>query len=386
MRRPAAFFRAKADVSGSRAFLPFRNRNHFAAFALRKLVMHGRDGGYGASGMPKQESDPRNVAASSGLVEYVEWAHKIGRMITSRRSEFRKCKGNREMPTPPIDNASCRVPRIGTQCPGCGKVGTVPRSYRGRQIICRVCNTRFTAADSQNRDKRPDASEIVTAVIVTSARDGVSCDEEIVTAEIVEGQVGLPHGVKQRSHDLSINSGLVAGQKVLTAVSGVKGARNVADSTLAAGAAVVSATGLTVAATSGAGIASGLAAAGGIVGGGMAAGPAVLAGGPAYLATKALNSTFFRKDEELRPEESSARSAARLATNIGAAAGVVGTSAAVVAGGASGAAIMSTLATVGGVVGGGAIAGTAVLVAAPAAIAAVAGFGVYRLLGGGRKK
>jgi len=244
----------------------------------------------------------------------------------------------------------------------------------------------FTAADMQTEDKGPDESEIVTAVIVTSPAAGVGCDGGIVTAEIVEGQVGLQQIGKQHSHELSVNSGLKAGQRILTAVSEVKGATKLAKSTVAAGAAVVSATGLTVAATSGAGIASGLAAAGGIVGGGMAAGPAVLAGGPAYLATKGLNSTFFQKEEGLSPEESSARSAARLATNIGAAAGVVGTGAAVVAGGASGAAIMSTLATVGGVVGGGAIAGTAVLVAAPAAIAAAAGFGIYKYFGGGKKK
>lgn len=290
------------------------------------------------------------------------------------------------MPTPPIDNATCGVPRIGTRCPRCGKAGTVPRSYLGRKVICRACKMNFTAADAEQEDKGPDESETVTAVIVTLAPAGVGCDAEIVTAEIVEGQVELLPVVKQHSHDLSINSGLQAGQKILTAVSAVQGATKLTKSTVAAGAAVVGATGLTVAATSGAGIASGLAAAGGIVGGGMAAGPAVLAGGPAYLATKGLNSTVFQKEEGLSPEESSARSAARLATNVGAAAGVVGTGAAVVAGGASGAAIMSTLATVGGVVGGGAIAGTAVLVAAPAAIAAAAGFGIYKLFGGGKKK
>ena len=36
-----------------------------------------------ASGTPKQERDPRNVATSSGMVEYVEWPCKIGRIITS---------------------------------------------------------------------------------------------------------------------------------------------------------------------------------------------------------------------------------------------------------------------------------------------------------------
>ena len=70
--------------AGSRGILlPFRNRNYFAAFALRKPVMHGRDGGYEALGMPKQEFDPLNLASSSGMVEYVEWPCKIGCIITS---------------------------------------------------------------------------------------------------------------------------------------------------------------------------------------------------------------------------------------------------------------------------------------------------------------
>jgi hypothetical protein len=41
-------------------------------------------GAYRASGMPKQNFAPLNVATSSGLVEYVEWPCKIGRIITSR--------------------------------------------------------------------------------------------------------------------------------------------------------------------------------------------------------------------------------------------------------------------------------------------------------------
>jgi hypothetical protein len=160
----------------------------------------------------------------------------------------------------------------------------------------------------------------------------------------------------------------------------VRGAQTVGKTVLAGGAAVSAASGLTVAATSGAGIASGLAAAGGLVGGGMAVGPAVLAGGPAYLATKGLNATVFKDEKGLATEEKCARSAARKATSLGATAGIVGVGAATVAGGASGAAIMGTLAAVGGVIGMGAIAGAAILAVAPAAVAAGAGFGVYKFV------
>src|SRR5687767_13732077 len=91
------------------------------------------------------------------------------------------------------------------------------------------------------------------------------------------------------------------------------GAKKVGESAAAASAAVSAATGLTVAATSGAGITSGLAAAGSVVGGGMAMGPAVLAGGPAYIATQALNCTVFRNEVGLSPAEARARAAARTA-------------------------------------------------------------------------
>ncbi|MEI6427189.1 MAG: hypothetical protein WCO45_02195 [Pseudanabaena sp. ELA607] len=136
-------------------------------------------------------------------------------------------------------------------------------------------------------------------------------------------------------------------------VSNAKIAKEVLKSGTAAGAAVSAATGLTVAATSGAGITSGLAAAGGIVGGGMAMGPAVLAAGPAYAGAKIINDTLFKDQPELSSEERDARSAARTATGIGAAAGVAGAGVITVAGGASGAAIMGTLASIGSVVGGG---------------------------------
>jgi hypothetical protein len=80
--------------------------------------------------------------------------------------------------------------------------------------------------------------------------------------------------------------------------------------------------------------------------------------------------------------ERNARAAGRIATEIGAVAGVAGTGFVTVAGGASGAAIMSTLASIGGVVGGGAIAGTAILAIAPIAVAGGIGFGIYTFFGG----
>lgn len=141
-----------------------------------------------------------------------------------------------------------------------------------------------------------------------------------------------------------------------------------------------------MAATSGAGITSGLAAADGVVGGGMAAGPAVLAAGPAYAGARIINNTLFKDEPGLVEEERTARSVARTATELSAAVGVAGAGAVTIAGGASGAAIMSTLAGIGSVVGGGAIAGTAVVALAPVAAAGAIGYGVYKLFGGKRKR
>lgn len=153
---------------------------------------------------------------------------------------------------------------------------------------------------------------------------------------------------------------------------------DVAQTTAAVGAGVTSAGALTVAATSGAGIASGLAGAGSIVGGGMAAGPAVLAAGPVALASIAMDKYVFCDEADDGAAERVANHRARVATRIGGVAGVAGTGVAVVAGGASGAAIMSTLASVGAVVGGGALAGTAMLVVAPVGLAVGAGLLVHK--------
>src|SRR4028118_1991210 len=94
----------------------------------------------------------------------------------------------------------------------------------------------------------------------------------------------------------------------------VKTVKAVAETGAAVGAAASAATGLTVAATSGAGITSGLAAAGGVVGGGMAAAPAVLAAGPAYAGAKIMNETLFKDQLDLSVKEREARAAARTAT------------------------------------------------------------------------
>lgn len=184
----------------------------------------------------------------------------------------------------------------------------------------------------------------------------------------------------------NISDFLKDGIQATKGISNIKVAKEVIKTGTAAGAAFSAATGLTVAATSGAGITSGLAAAGSVVGGGMAMGPAVLAAGPAYAGAKIINETLFKDQSELPSEERSARAAARTATGIGAVAGVAGAGAITVAGGASGAAIMSTLAGIGGVVGGGAIAGTAIVAVAPVAVAGAIGFGIYKLFGGKSKK
>lgn len=76
--------------------------------------------------------------------------------------------------------------------------------------------------------------------------------------------------------------------KVNQVYQDLKTARSLVNTGATEGAVVSVATSLTVAATSGAGITSGLAAAGNIVGGGMAVGPVVLAAGPTY-AGVALN-------------------------------------------------------------------------------------------------
>jgi len=199
----------------------------------------------------------------------------------------------------------------------------------------------------------------------------------------------LKLGADRLDPTLDVADLAVTAAEAITGSEGVKGAQKklallktgskVAKTVAAGGAALTAATGLQVAATSGAGIASGLAAAGGIVGGGMAAGPAVLSGGPASLVAFGLNTTVFRDQEGLEKDEVEARAAARIGTTSGASLGILGVGAATVAGGASGPAMMSTLAVIGGAVGGGAIAGASLLVAAPIVATAGLGFGLYKI-------
>ncbi len=174
-------------------------------------------------------------------------------------------------------------------------------------------------------------------------------------------------------------------EKDKSRIRATKGAIDTGTSILAGGSAVAAASSLTVAATSGAGIASGLAAAGSVVGGGMAAGPVALSLGPTYLATRHINKTFFSPNSSDSREEISAKNMGRVGTISGAALGTAGAGATVIAGGASGAAIMSTLATVGGVVGGGAIAGVCVIAAAPVVVSGTLGYGMYRYHKKGKK-
>jgi hypothetical protein len=128
---------------------------------------------------------------------------------------------------------------------------------------------------------------------------------------------------------------------------------------------------------SGPGVLSGLATVGGAVGGGAVAGVAVLAAGPAVVATVAARHAF-RDDARLPAHERSARALARGASAVGAAAGTLGSIAAISAAGAvpglSGAGIASGLAAIGGTM----VGGVAVAVAAPAVVAALFGYAVYR--------
>lgn len=200
--------------------------------------------------------------------------------------------------------------------------------------------------------------------------------------DLLSGTGAAVNAVSAVAKKTGLDQGTV--NKIQTGAGAVKGTAEVGKTVLGLGVAVNSATGLTVAATSGAGITSGLAGAGSIVGGGMAMGPAVIAAGPAYLGAAAINKTLFKDKDGLREEERRARKAARFGTNVGAVGGLAGVGAVTVAGGASGAGIMSTLAAIGSVVGGGAIAGTTVLAAAPVVTAVGVGYFVYRRFGGKR--
>jgi Lecithin retinol acyltransferase len=133
---------------------------------------------------------------------------------------------------------------------------------------------------------------------------------------------------------------------------------------------------------SGAGIMSGLAIVGGIVGGGAVAGVSVLGAVPGLIAKVAMDQVL-QDDENLTPDERSAREVGRTMTTVGAIAGSAGAVGAIAAcgsvAGLSAAGITSGLATVGSIVGGGMTAGVAITVAAPAVAAASVGFGAYTI-------
>lgn len=174
-------------------------------------------------------------------------------------------------------------------------------------------------------------------------------------------------------------------EKYKSKIKTARGAIETGTTVAAVGLGAASATSLSVSATSGAGIAAGLASAGSVIGMGMVGAVPALAAGPTYFGAKGINQALYSENADDNEEEATAKKVARLGTHVGGAAGIAAAGTAVVSGGASGAAIMSTLAGVGSVVGGGAIAGTAVLAAAPIAVAGGVGYGLYRLLGGGKK-
>lgn len=81
MRAPTAFFQANADVSrqSGHSFDPSEIGTTSQVLRYENSPYTDETEANRASGMPKQEFDPLNVATSSGMVEYVEWPCKIGR-------------------------------------------------------------------------------------------------------------------------------------------------------------------------------------------------------------------------------------------------------------------------------------------------------------------
>lgn len=140
----------------------------------------------------------------------------------------------------------------------------------------------------------------------------------------------------------------------------------------------------TVVGLSGAGVMSGLATTGAVVGGGAVAGIAVLGAVPAAAMASLVNNTVLADNPSLDSVERESRSVGRVASYTGAAAGTVGSVAAISAmgttAGLSAAGITSGLAAIGGTVGGGMAAGVVVATAAPVAAAAAVGYGIYKFV------
>jgi len=136
--------------------------------------------------------------------------------------------------------------------------------------------------------------------------------------------------------------------------------------------------------------------------GAAASGPALAGAGGAALGGVAvllasgtgtafvMNKTVLKDDPAVSKPERAARKAGRVGSYAGGLAGAGATVATVGAAGTvsglSGAGIAAGLATVGASIGGGVATGAALAVAAPAALAAVAGYGVYRLVRAIKKK
>jgi hypothetical protein len=150
-----------------------------------------------------------------------------------------------------------------------------------------------------------------------------------------------------------------------------------------AGVGAVTTAGTMAGLSGGAGIMGGLATVGGVVGGGAVAGVAVLAAGPALIASAITNNTVFADSAHLEKSERDARAAARTATVAGSVAGTaasVGTIAAAgTVSGLSAAGITSGLAAIGGTVGGGMLVGVGLTVGLPVVAAGLIGFGAYKL-------
>ncbi len=144
----------------------------------------------------------------------------------------------------------------------------------------------------------------------------------------------------------------------------------------------VASTGSIAAATTAACLTSGciiasMTAAGAVLGGSAAAGPMLIAGAPAYVGTKTINTFVFAEREGSSQAEIGRRAIARRATGYGSLIGVLGIGAITLSEGLSTSAVVGRLVRVGALVGGGSMTGAVLLALLPVATAGAFGATAY---------
>ncbi|NLS92673.1 MAG: hypothetical protein GXX96_10995 [Planctomycetaceae bacterium] len=94
----------------------------------------------------------------------------------------------------------------------------------GRRIICRACDTRFTATRTEPTTTECNHGEIVTAMVVDpppSKSAEVPPDCEILTAEILAGESTLSQDLNHYARELYTRRDLKAGIKILKELAGM---------------------------------------------------------------------------------------------------------------------------------------------------------------------